>query len=42
LQFSYVNRDSKLTTVSLTFNDSKVKGEENSGYMAREFSGYLQ
>jgi hypothetical protein len=42
LQFSYVDRNGNLTSVSLTFNESKVKGVENSGYMAREFSGYLQ
>ena len=42
LQFSYVDRNNNLTSVSLTFNESKVKGVENSGYMAREFSGYLQ
>ena len=42
LQFSYVDRNSNLSTVRLTFNGSKVKGEEGSGYMAHQFSGYQQ
>jgi SAM-dependent methyltransferase len=42
LQFSYVDRSNNLSTVKLTFNESKVKGEEISGYSTREFSGYLQ
>lgn len=42
LQFSYIDRNSKLSTVRLTFNESKVKGEENSNYMSREFVGYKQ
>jgi SAM-dependent methyltransferase len=40
LQFSYVDRNTNLSTVKLTFDGSKVKGIENSGYMAHEFSGF--
>lgn len=42
LQFSYVDRNDNLSSVKLTFNGSKVKGEEISGYSNREFSGYQQ
>lgn len=42
LQFSYIDRSEKLSTARLTFNESKVKGEENSGFMMREFSGFRQ
>ncbi len=40
LQFSYIDRNDQLSTVRLTFNDSKIRGEENSAYAAREFVGY--
>lgn len=40
LQFSYVDRNTNLSTVKLTFDGSKVKGIENPGYMAHEFSGF--
>lgn len=42
LQFSYIDRSENLSTARLTFNESKVKGEENSGFMMREFSGFRQ
>jgi hypothetical protein len=42
LQFSYIDRSEKLSTARLTFTESKVKGEENSGFMVREFSGFRQ
>jgi len=42
LQFSYVDRNNTLTTSSLSFNGSKVKGEDSSGFVTREFSGYRQ
>jgi hypothetical protein len=42
LQFSYIDRNNTLSTASLTFNGSQVRGEENAGYMTREFLGYRQ
>jgi hypothetical protein len=40
LQFSYVDDMNNLRTVRMTFNGSNVKGEENSAYMIRSFSGF--
>ena len=40
LQFSYVDTDNNLRSVRLTFDDAKVKGEESSIYMVREFAGF--
>ena len=40
LQFSYIDSIGNLRTVRLTFEDSKIKGEENSPYMIREFFGF--
>lgn len=40
LQFSYIDTDSNLRSVRLTFDDAKVKGEESSIYMVREFAGF--
>jgi hypothetical protein len=40
LQFSYIDGMNALRTVRLTFNGSNVRGEENSLYMNREFSGF--
>jgi hypothetical protein len=42
LQFSYVDRNNTLTTSSLSFDGSKVRGEENSGFISRAFSDYRQ
>ena len=42
LQFSYIDRHNTLNTVSLTFNESKVRGEEKSAYVTREFFGFRQ
>jgi hypothetical protein len=42
LQFSYIDRNNTLSTANLTFNGSQVRGEENAGYMTREFLGYRQ
>jgi SAM-dependent methyltransferase len=42
LQFSYVDRNNTLTSSSLRFDGSKVKGEEDSGFLTREYSGYRQ
>ena len=42
LQFSYIDRNNRLSTANLTFNESQVRGEENIGYLTREFSGYRQ
>lgn len=42
LQFSYVDRNNSLSTARLTFNESKVRGEENSVYVTREFFGFRQ
>jgi SAM-dependent methyltransferase len=40
LQFSYIDGNNTLRTVRLSFNGSNVRGEENSVYMNREFSGF--
>jgi len=40
LQFSYVDDIGNLRTVRMTFNGTDVKGEENSAYMIRSFSGF--
>jgi SAM-dependent methyltransferase len=40
LQFSYVDDMNNLRTVRMTFNGTDVKGEENSAYMIRSFSGF--
>lgn len=40
LQFSYIDSIGNLRTVRLTFEDSKIRGEENSTYMIREFFGF--
>jgi hypothetical protein len=40
LQFSYIDDMNNLRTVRLSFNGSNIKGEENSNYMIREFSGF--
>ena len=40
LQFSYIDRNDQLSTVRLTFNESKIRGEENSAYATREFFGF--
>jgi hypothetical protein len=40
LQFSYIDSMDTLRTVRLTFNESNVRGEENSIYTNREFSGF--
>jgi SAM-dependent methyltransferase len=42
LQFSYIDRHNTLSTTSLTFNESKVRGEENSAYVTREYFGFRQ
>ena len=40
LQFSYVDDIGNLRTVRMTFTGTDVKGEENSAYMIRSFSGF--
>ncbi|WP_255537969.1 class I SAM-dependent methyltransferase [Polynucleobacter sp. 15G-AUS-farblos] len=40
LLFSYTDNDNNLRSVRLKFDDAKAKGEENSTYMVREFSGF--
>jgi SAM-dependent methyltransferase len=40
LQFSYIDDMNNLRTIRLSFNGSNIKGEENSNYMIREFSGF--
>ena len=40
LLFSYIDNDNALRSVRLKFDDAKVKGEESSTFLAREFSGF--
>ncbi len=40
LEFSYIDTMNTLRTIRLTFNESKVRGDENSVYMNREFFGF--
>jgi SAM-dependent methyltransferase len=40
LEFSYIDTMNTLRTIRLTFNESKVRGDEKSAYMNREFFGF--
>jgi hypothetical protein len=40
LEFSYIDIMNNLRTIRLTFNESKVRGDEKSAYMNREFFGF--
>jgi hypothetical protein len=40
LEVSYIDTMNTLRTVHLTFNESKVRGDERSVYMNREFFGF--